>query len=159
GGFFAFSAYALHPIVGFFATWSYFIAKLSSATLVIHVFATTMQKLFPVLSCINLLAFDIIILTVLLSLNMFNIQTGSKIQSWLMIVKLFPIVFVILSGLFLFQSAYVVPAAEYIWSGVPSTIPLVLHAMLGFEAACAIGRNMHNPDFNGPRAVFFSYLI
>lgn len=158
GGFFSFSAHSLAPVVGFLSTWSYFIAKLSSATLVIHVFITIMQKTIPALAQINTFALDGITLSIILGLNMFNVQTGSKIQGWLMMLKIFPIVFVLLSGLFFLNGAHLLPL-HHIWSGVPSTIPLVLHAMLGFEAACSISRNLQNPQKDGPRVILFSYAI
>lgn len=91
GGFFSFSAQAIHPAIGFLSTWSYFIAKISSATLVIHVFATIMQKIFPVFAQTSTFSLDLALLGIILSLNMLNVRTGSKIQGWLMILKLFPL--------------------------------------------------------------------
>ena len=156
GGFYSFCGTSLHPIVGFFNAWCYFAAKISSASLVIHVFVLFMQKTVPMLSLYDPLTLDICILAILLGLNLFNAKTGSTIQGWLMILKLFPIFFVIISGIFFLQGTNC-GAAHQLWSGIPATIPLVLHAMLGFEAACAISRNIKNPQINAPRAVLISY--
>lgn len=158
GGFYAFCATSIHPIVGFINTWCYFFAKLSSATLSIHIFTLLLQKTFPALTCIDALTFDIVILALLLGLNMLNVKTGSKIQSWVMLFKLFPIFFVILSGLFFLQGGNLTPVHQ-LWSGIPSAIPLVLHALLGFEIACAISRNLENPKVDGPRAIIISYSL
>jgi amino acid transporter len=87
---------------------------------------------------------------------MLNIRTGSKIQNWLMVLKLSPIVMVIAAGLFFLQGDNLTPVHQ-IWEGIPSAIPLVLHALLGFEVACAISRNIENPEVNAPRAVLISY--
>lgn len=156
GGFYAYCSTAIHPIVGFINTWCYFFAKLSSATLSIHIFTLLLQKTFPALACIDTLTFDIVILALLLGLNMLNVRTGSKIQSWIMLFKLFPLFFVIVSGIFLIQGSNISPIHQ-LWSGIPSAIPLVLHALLGFETACAISRNLENPKVDGPRSIIISY--
>lgn len=156
GGFYAFCSTAIHPIVGFLNTWCYFFAKLSSATLSIHIFTLLVQKTFPALSFIDPLLFDIGILAILLGLNMLNVRTGSKIQNWVMLFKLFPLFFVILIGMFFMQKINLEPIHQ-LWSGIPSAIPLVLHALLGFEIACAISRNLENPKVDGPRAIIISY--
>jgi len=158
GGFYSFSSSSLHPIAGFLNTWIYFTTKLSSATLVIHVFVVLMQKIFPVLATYNTIGLDIFVLIILLSLNMFNVRTGSMIQNWLMVLKTFPIFFVIISGLFFLQGTNLT-AINHVWEGIPATIPLVLHAMLGFEVACSISRNIKNPAVNAPKAVLISYMI
>jgi amino acid transporter len=158
GGFYSFCSTSLHPIVGFINTWCYFFAKLSSATLAIHIFTLLIQKTFPALTCINTLTFDLIILALLLGLNMLNVRTGSKIQNWVMLFKLFPIFFVLLAGMFFLQSGNLTPVHQ-LWSGIPSAIPLVLHALLGFEIACAISRNLENPKVDGPRAIIISYSL
>jgi amino acid transporter len=158
GGFYAYCSTAIHPFVGFINTWCYFFAKLSSATLSIHIFTLLLQKTFPVLTCINPITFDFGILALLLGLNMLNVRTGSKIQNWVMLFKLFPLFFVILSGLFFLQGENIAPIHQ-LWSGIPSAIPLVLHALLGFEIACAISRNLENPKVDGPRAIIISYSL
>lgn len=158
GGFYTFCSAALHPTIGFINTWCYFFAKLSSATLSVHIFTVLMQKTFPVLLCINTLVCDVFIVGLLIGLNMLNVRTGSKIQSWMMLFKLFPIFFVIFSGIF-FLRAENLTAVHRLWEGIPSAIPLVLHALLGFEVACAISRNLENPQVNGPRAILISYSL
>ena len=158
GGFYSFCSTSIHPFVGFINTWCYFFAKLSSTTLVIHIFTLLMQKTFPILNFCCPATFDIGILTILLALNMLNVKTGSKIQGWLIIFKLFPLFFVIISGLFFLQGSNLTPVHQ-LWSGLPSAMPLVLHALLGFEVACAISRNIENPEVNGPRSILISYGI
>lgn len=158
GGFYSFCSSSIHPIAGFLNTWCYFFAKLSSATLAIHIFTLLTQKTFPVLTCISPITFDVIILSILLALNMLNVKTGSKIQGWLMILKLFPLLLVIGAGFLLLQNGNLT-AIHQLWSGIPSAIPLVLHALLGFEVACAISRNIENPEVNGPRSILISYGI
>src|SRR3990172_2443818 len=158
GGFYSFCSASLHPIVGFINTWCYFFAKLSSATLSIHIFTLLVQKTFPTFMFIDPLTLDLMILALLLGLNMLNVRTGSRIQGWVMLFTLFPLFFVIAAGIFFLQGSNLTPIHQ-IWSGIPSSIPLVLHALLGFEIACAISRNIENPRVNAPRAILISYSI
>jgi amino acid transporter len=156
GGFYVYASKTLNPFIGFLSTWGYFTTKLSSATLAIHIFVLLMQKTFPIFALCNPFIADVGILFAIVSLNMLNIRTGSAIQNYLMILKLFPLFLVIGSGLFLINWSNI-SAVHQLWEGIPSTIPLVLHAMLGFETACSISRNIANPKKNAPRAVLLSY--
>jgi amino acid transporter len=158
GGFYSFCEKSLNPFVGFLSTWCYFTTKLSSATLIIHIFVTLMQKMFPCIAHYDPFILDIGVLSVIIALNMLNVRTGSSIQGWLMLFKLFPLFFIIISGMFFLQGSNL-SSLHQIWSGIPMAIPLVLHAMLGFETACSISRNIKNPEKNGPRVVLISYGI
>ena len=158
GGFYAYCSTSLSPFAGFLSTWCYFFSKLSSATLSIHIFTILMQKIFPTLALYNSLYIDFFILSIVLALNMLNVRTGSAIQKWIMVLKLFPVFFVIGIGIFFTQNSNLTPINQ-LWDGIPSAIPLVLHALLGFEIACAISRNIEKPHINGPRAILISYAI
>ena len=80
GGFYSFCSSSIHPLVGFINSWNYFFLKLSSATLSIHIFTVLLQKTFPLFAPCSSLMLDCIILAILLSLNMLNVRTGSKIH-------------------------------------------------------------------------------
>jgi len=49
GGFYVFAQKEISPFVGFLSTWSYFIAKLASASLMIHVAMSLITQIFPTL--------------------------------------------------------------------------------------------------------------
>lgn len=156
GGFYTFGQKAINPFAGFLSAWSYFTGKLSSAILAIHIFVRLIQPMFPLLAPINPLILDAVLLCVIIGLNMLNLKIGSSIQTWLMVVKISPIIFLVLTGLFFLQGNHL-GTAHQVWSGIPSTIPLVLHAMLGFEAACSLSSKIKNAPVNAPRAVLISY--
>jgi amino acid transporter len=44
-----------------------------------------------------------------------------------------------------------------LWDGLPSCIPLVLFAVLGFEAACSLSSKIENPEKNAPKAIVISF--
>src|SRR5579871_2159247 len=77
GGFYSFAEKSLSPFVGFLSTWCYFTTKLSSATLIIHIFVSIMQKMFPLLAQYDAFALDLGVLTVIITLNMLNMRIGS----------------------------------------------------------------------------------
>lgn len=157
-GFYGYAARSISPFVGFFSSWTYFTGKLASAMLMIHVALSLVQQIIPALQSIPLLLLDFVLLILFIMLNMLNVKTGSKIQVWFMVLKIIPIFFSIFTGLYLFSwRNYSV--ANLQWSGIPSSLPLVLYAVSGFEAACSLSCQIRNAKRNGPLAIYISYGI
>ncbi len=156
GGFYTFGEQQIRPFAGFISSWSYFTGKLASATLMIHTSVLMIQALIPAAQSINIFVLDLIILAIFIALNMFNIKTSSQIQGFLFGFKIIPIIFIILGGLFLF-SGHHMTASHFVWSGVPTTLPLILYATVGFEAACSLSSKIKNAKKNAARAVLISY--
>lgn len=158
GGFFVFGSQGLNPFAGFISTWSYFFAKLGSAVVGIHTFVSIVQQLIPLFAQVSPLVCDSFLLILFVMLNLLNVKTGSKIQIWMMVAKMTPIVFLICTGIFIFDTRNLALAASN-WQAIPSTLPLVLFSLLGFEAACSLSKNIENAPINGSRAILFSYAI
>lgn len=158
GGFYVFGQKEINPLVGYLSTWSYFIAKLASASLMIHVAVSLINQIFPQLVSYNLLLFyDVLILTLFIFLNTFNIRTGSQIQFGFLGFKLIPVLFVIFVGLFYFTPTHAHTFTN-IWEGIPSSLPLVLYAAIGFEAICALSSKIENAEKNGPKTIMISFF-
>jgi len=158
GGFYAFGKKELSPLAGFLAAWGYFIGKLGSGALMAHFSLKLIQQLVPILGNVNILILDAIVIGGFVLLNMLNIKSGGRIQTGFTILKLIPIVFAILCGLYLFNPANI-SAANSFWEGIPATLPLLFYASMGFEAACVISCKIKNPQKNAPKAIIISYLI
>ncbi len=158
GGFYTFGKESINSFVGFICAFSYFIGKLASATLVTHIFVYLMQQSFDSIAHFNTLMLDLFILAIILIITSMGMKMGATIQRYLMVVKLFPIFFIIIAGFFYFNGQHL-GLANYIWYNIPLTIPLLLHATSGFEAVCSLSKNIKNPRVNASRAVLFSYLI
>ncbi|MEX0849017.1 MAG: amino acid permease [Candidatus Dependentiae bacterium] len=158
GGFYTYAKNELHPLAGFISSWSYFIGKLASATIMIHASMLLLQQIIPMLSQINIFALDIGMLFVFLALNMLHLQAGKSVQIVFLIMKLIPIFFVLFSGLFLLSPGNYT-ASQFDWSQFTGTIPLVLFAAIGFEATTSLSNNIKNARINGPRAILISYTI
>ncbi len=159
GGFYSFAKYDLSPFFGFISTWSYFTAKLGSATLGIHIANALIQSIIPVFANTSLIAMDTFVIIFFILLNMLNMRQGTAIQSVFIVLKFIPLIFAVLSGIFLFNIGNFTGPTNLIFEGIPSTVPLVLYAFIGFEVATSISRSIKNPKVNAPKAVLYSYLI
>lgn len=158
GGFYTFAQKELNSFFGFFSSWCYFTSKLASAILVIHIAMQLLMQLIPTLVFIPHFLLDLGTLTIFICLNMFNVRTGSIIQTLFMMLKMIPILFIIGVGSLIFSFKNF-QSSSLLISGIPPSLPLVLHAILGFEAAASISSVLKNPEKNGPRAVLISYGI
>lgn len=157
GTFYDFGSY-IHPLVGFINTWAYFIGKLATPAIGIHVFVTLMQQINPLLAHYNTLMIDTGFVLFFVLLNTFNLKTGRNINYFFIILKLIPILFVIFSAFFLFNPInFNVPFLP--WENIPATVPIIIFALTGFEASCSLSRQIENPEKNGPRAILISYII
>lgn len=160
GGFYVYGA-SISPFIGFISAWAYFIGKLASAALLIHVFSSLLFTILP--SCndyLSIYTLDFIILTLFAYLNTRNMKTSSTIIYTFIVLKLTPIIFTIFACLYLYHYWSVAP--EYLsmpWQGISSAIPLVLYAFTGFEASCSLSRSIKNPAKNGPKAILYSFII
>jgi amino acid transporter len=155
GGLYAFGN-SYNPFLGFLSCWSYFFGKLASCAVMLSVGAAMLQKLIPGADAFSLTTICLVILAIYTILNLQNMKVGVLVQSFFLTSKAIPIIFVIIAGILLFDTAHITPNL-FIWSGMASCIPLVLYSLCGFETACALGRNIENPSVNGPKAVYYSF--
>lgn len=158
GSFYTYAAQDITPIAGFISAWAYFTAKLASAALLVHVFTTLIQTVFPAFQAVSPFILDVVILLFFGWLNLFNMKTGSKLMYMFIVFKFTPILFAIITGLYLWNY-WSAPPDTFLWSGIPVTLPLVLYAFTGFEASCSLSRSIDCSEINGPKAVLRSYII
>ena len=158
GGFYTFAQSEISPLAGFFSGWSYFTSKLASCMLMIHVSVTLLQSIFPVLSHLPSIFLDFVIICIFSALNLLNIKAGSTIQKMFIGFKTFPIFFVISSGIFLFQKENY-SSIHFQLGEITSSLPLVIYAVIGFEAACSLSGKIKDASKNAPRAVLISFAI
>lgn len=156
GGFYAYAARPLGALWGFISTWSYFVSKLASSTLMIHASMQLLQQIIPSLQTYSLFWLDCCVLSIFLFLNILHMRSGRAIQLFFLSMKLIPVLFVIIGGIFLFNANHY--GTEFIvWDNFLSTLPLVLYTAVGFEATTSLSRNIQNPERNGPLAIVISY--
>lgn len=158
GGFYVFASKEMNPLMGFLSGWCYFTSKVASCMLMIHVSVTLFQSIFPVLAQASPFFLDFLIVCFFCCLNLLNIKAGSVIQKMFVGFKTFPILFAILTGLFIIQSDNF-SASNFKWEGIPSSLPLVIYAVIGFEAACSMSSKIKDAHKNAPLAVLISFGI
>ncbi|MCX5922397.1 MAG: APC family permease [Candidatus Dependentiae bacterium] len=158
GGFYTFAQKEINPFIGFLSGWSYFTSKLASSMLMIHVSVTLLQLIIPSIAWIHPFALDTMVVCLFSALNMLNMKAGSTIQTMFIGFKTIPIFFAILSGIFLFQTNNFI-ATTIMWDGIYTSLPLVIYAVIGFEAACSMSSKIKDAHKNAPLAVLISFGI
>jgi len=156
GGFYTFAAQEIHPVAGFASAWSYFVAKLASCALMIHVSMTLIQSILPRSLPIHHFAIDLIIVALFVYGNTMNFKLGSIIQAIFIGFKSIPIATGIILGALLTRwqhFTFTLPEAY----GLPATLPLVLYAAVGFESVCALSSRIKNAEKNAARVVVISF--
>lgn len=156
GGFYSFGKNEINPFVGFLSGWCYFTSKVASCMLMIHVSITLLQHIFPSVALVNTFLLDSLVVSLFCGLNSLNIKAGSAIQKLFMGFKTFPILFAIGSGIFLLQPDNF-SSNHMLFEGVPTSLPLVIYAVIGFEAACSMSGKIKNAEKNAPKAVLISF--
>lgn len=159
GGFYAYGK-QIHPFLGFLSGWTYFFGKLASVTVYMHVVTTFLQQLFPyTFGAIHPMIVSLSILAFYILLNCLNMRTGLIIQKIFVISKIVPLIGLIILGVYHFDINLI---SAYQFNGSYQNfifmLPLVLYCFSGFEAACAVSRNIENPSKNTPKAIFYSFF-
>lgn len=158
GGFYAF-ARPISPFLGFISTWTYFFGKLASASLLLHVASTFLQKLFPVIfGVVPTVSVDFGILAIFMVLNSLNLRIGILIQNCFFAAKSIPLLLLIGLGIYHFDINLLENFELVTLSNFVMMLPLVLYCFSGFEAACSISRNIENASKNAPKAIFYSFF-
>lgn len=158
GGFYTFAQREISPFMGFLSSWCYFTSKLASCMLMTHVSMTLLQTFIPSLAAVSIFGLDMCVIGLYVGLNMLNIKAGSAIQSMLIGFKTIPIFFAIFGGLFLLQPD-TMRASQLLWDGIFCSLPLVIYAVIGFEAACSVSSKIKDAHKNAPKAVLISFGV
>jgi amino acid transporter len=158
GSFYGVAKHELGSFWGFISTWSYFIAKPASAGLMIHFCCSLFRQLFPVFTVIPVLALDTIVITLFVILNLLNMRIGRNIQLSFIALKAIPILFIMISGLWLLNPSNFTNI-EIPFANIAVMLPLAIYAFTGFEASLSLNRHIKDARRNAPRAIIISYLI
>lgn len=158
GSLYTFAKKGLSMRWGFLVGWSYFVAKLASCSVMIHLFTSMARQAFPSLECTPQVFLDLTILLVFTLLNLMNMRTGNRIQMVFIMMKTIPISFIILAGLAKCNLTNFT-AANVSWTNTMLAIPLVLYAFTGFESIIALSSHLKDPEKNGPISIFGAFFI
>lgn len=157
GGFYSFAKAGLGEPFAFLSTWSYFVGKLASCSFMLFLSARFLQQLIPLLQPVATLHIAFTILALFTILNLLKFTIGVSIQSFFLFAKFIPILFIICSGIYLFD-IQALDYTNFLFTGIPTSVPFVIYSLAGFEASCSLSRNIENSRINAPKAIYYSFF-
>ncbi|MBY0353156.1 amino acid permease [Candidatus Babeliales bacterium] len=158
GGLYVYSKMHLHPRIGFFAGWSYFLAKTTTSALLVHCSTTFFQTCIPALRVVPTLVLDYLIIGGLVTLNIFGVRVGGKAQYVTSAFKALPILFSFLCGFFV-TPAHIAAFSDAAAIEPLTLIPVAIFAVVGFEIICSIAGLLEKPERTIKPAILTSFSI
>src|SRR5262249_124114 len=141
---------------GFFVAWTYWIiCWLSTPVVVISVVSYLAPVLGHVHPWVNFLL-ELCILTSITGLNLLGVRSAGRIELIFTSLKLLPLLFVSICGLFAFHPSHFVPfnpTSESTISVMNAAALLTLWGFIGVETATTPAESVKRPKRTIPRAV------
>ena len=144
--------------------WGYWVSTwVSNAALCIAIIGA-LSVFFPVLETSPVLAVTISlsIICLLTWINNRGVKSSGKIQVITTILKLLPLIFVILIGIFFFDIDNFPNfnlTGDSNWVALSSAAAITLYAFLGIESASVPAENIDNPEKTVPKATMLGTII
>lgn len=164
GGPYAYSKAGFGDFTGFLVAWGYWIAIWVSNAVLITAIISALSFFFPVLKTNSILAVSIGLTFIWLItwINSRGVSSSGKFQVVTTILKLAPLAFVIILGIFFFDIDNF-PAfnltGESNWVAVSGAASFTLFAFLGLESASIPAENVKDPEKTIPKATIFGTII
>jgi basic amino acid/polyamine antiporter, APA family len=164
GGPYAYSKAGFGDFIGFLVAWGYWISIwVSNAALCIAIIGA-LSVFFPVLETSPILGVTISlsIIWILTWINNRGVESSGKIQVITTVLKLLPLVFVILVGVFFFDIDNFPSfnlTGDSSWVALSSVAAFTLYAFLGIESASIPAGDIENPEKIIPKATMVGTII
>lgn len=164
GGPYAFCREAFGDFIGFQAAYCYWVYAWIGNAAITVAFAGYLSHFFPVLADDHLLRLGVMLAVVwaLTGVSILGIWYAGIIQVVLTVVKVFPLLFVGIVGLFFFKMEHFVPfnaTAMPDMGALMGAATLTLWAFIGMESATIPAGNVENPRRDIPRATILGVLL
>lgn len=163
GGPYYYSKAGFGDFIGFLVTWGYWVSVwVSNAAIVIAIIGA-LSHFFPVLDTNPVIAVSVG-LGVIWSLTWINsrgIKSSGKLQVITTVLKLLPLIFVIIVGMFFFDVTNFPSfnlTGESSWAAISSAAAITLYAFLGIESASIPAGNVKDPEKTVPRATMLGTI-
>ncbi|MEH6534962.1 MAG: amino acid permease [Psychroserpens sp.] len=164
GGPYTYSKAGFGDFIGFLVAWGYWISCwISNAGLALAIVGA-LSVFFPALNTDPILKVSVGLgmIWFFTWVNSRGIKATGKVQVVTTVLKLLPLAFVILAGIFFFDSDNF-PAfnltGESDFATIPVVAALTLYAFLGIEGATIPAENVENPEKTIPRATMLGTII
>jgi len=164
GGPYIYSREGFGDFVGFLVAWGYWISIWISNAAVVIAIIGALSFFFPTLNEEPIVSISVGLgmIWLLTWINTKGVSTSGKVQVITTILKLAPLVFVILLGIFFFDFNNF-PEFNLTGNSDFATFPVVaavtLYAFLGIECATIPAENIENPEKIVPRATMLGTII
>ena len=164
GGPYAYSKAGFGDFIGFLVAWGYWISIWVSNAALVTAIISALSVFFPVLETNSILAVSIGLgmIWFLTWINSRGVSASGKFQVVTTILKLAPLVFIILLGLFYFELDNFPSfdlTGDSSWAALSSAAALTLFAFLGIESASIPAESIENPEKIIPRATMLGTII
>ncbi len=164
GGPYAYSRAGFGDFIGFLVAWGYWISCWVSNGAIAIAIVGALSFFFPVLETNSLYSVSIGLSLIWLFtwINTRGIKTSGKVQVITTALKLLPLAFIILLGIFFFKFENF-PAfnltGESNFATFPVVAALTLYAFLGIECATIPAENVDNPEVTVPKATMIGTIL
>ncbi len=164
GGPYVYSKEGFGDFIGFLVAWGYWISIwISNAAIAIAIIGA-LSFFFPILETNSLLAVSVGLSMIWFFtwINSKGIRTSGKIQVITTVLKILPLLFVIIFGLFFFGSHNFPKlnlTGENDFTAFSLVAALTLYAFLGLESASIPAENIKNPSKIVPKATMLGTMI
>ena len=164
GGPYAYSRKGLGDFTGFLVAWGYWVSIWTANAAITVSLIGALSTFFPVLATNSLIAIatGLAAIWLITWINTLGIVTSGKVQLLTTILKIVPLVFVGIGGLFFFKMANFLPfnvsgASDF--SAITATATYTFFAFLGIECATIPSGSVINPEKTVSRATMMGTLV
>jgi APA family basic amino acid/polyamine antiporter len=164
GGPYLYSKAGFGDFIGFLVAWGYWISVwISNAAIVIAIIGA-LSHFFPVLDSNPVIAVStgMGVIWLLTWINLQGMKSSGKIQVITTVLKLLPLLFVIIVGIFFFDINSFPSfnlTGESNWAAISSAAAITLYAFIGVESASIPAGNVENPEKTIPKATMLGTAI
>ena len=164
GGPYAYSRAGFGDFIGFLVAWGYWIACWVGNAAIALAIIGALSFFFPVLESNSLyyVSIGLALIWLFTWINSRGVKESGKIQVITTILKILPLIFVIVVGIFYFDINNF-PDFNLTGNGDFATFPVVaaitLYAFMGLESGSIPAENIENPEVTIPKATMFGTLI
>jgi len=164
GGPYAYSRKGLGDFTGFLVAWGYWVSIWTANAAITVSLIGALSTFFPVLATNSLIAIatGLAAIWLITWINTLGIVTSGKVQLLTTILKIVPLVFVGIGGLFFFKMANFLPfnvSGVSDFSAITSTATYTFFAFLGIECATIPSGSVINPEKTVSRATMMGTLV
>lgn len=171
GGFYNYSKRGLGEKMGFISGWVYVLGYAATQALQMIAFRDlVMYQWNPQLFAQYPILFNALCFGIIVALNTFNLAIIGRIQSFVTIYKLLPIILfglsavialpALLIGLFgYFRNSIAMPTALPSLQAALSVVPFSIFGYWGFEGCTSISNRIKNSKKNASRAILYAFSI